>query len=172
MLLDLLTEVPFEERNIPSRTTLLKEGSIADSVFYIQDGILRESHNHDGKDITVQFFFEGHAVASIESFTRGTPSLFSIESVTAAVVRVYKKKDIMAYLERHGELQKELAEFALSRMIDYSHLFLSRIRDTPQERYENLVAEHPEIISRIPQHFIASYLGITPVSLSRIRSRR
>ena len=46
MLLDLLTEVPFEERNIPSRTTLLKEGSIADSVFYIQDGILRESHNH------------------------------------------------------------------------------------------------------------------------------
>ena len=78
----------------------------------------------------------------------------------------------MAYLERHGELQKELAEFALSRMIDYSHLFLSRIKDTPQERYENLVAEHPEIISRIPQHFIASYLGITPVSLSRIRSRR
>ena len=172
MLLDFLTAIPSEERHIPSRVTLLKEGATADCVFYIMQGILRESYNHDGKDITIQFFFEHHAVASIESFSRETPSQYSIESVTPAVVRVFHKKDILSYMEGHPELQKDLADFTLSRMIDYSHLFLSRIKDTPQERYENLLAEHPEIVSRVPQHYIASYLGITPVSLSRIRSRK
>lgn len=51
-------------------------------------------------------------------------------------------------------------------------LFLSRIKNTPQQRYEELLKEYPNIIQRVPQHYIASYLGITPVSLSRIRNRR
>lgn len=54
----------------------------------------------------------------------------------------------------------------------YQHLFLSRIKNTPQQRYEELLKEYPNIIQRVPQHYIASYLGITPVSLSRIRNRR
>lgn len=51
-------------------------------------------------------------------------------------------------------------------------LFLSRIKNTPQQRYEELLEEHPNIIQRILQHYIASYLGITPVSLSHVRNRR
>lgn len=53
----------------------------------------------------------------------------------------------------------------------YVNLFLSRIKDTPQQRYEKLLMEQPEIVAQIPQHYIASYLGITAVSLSRIRAR-
>ena len=66
----------------------------------------------------------------------------------------------------------EMAKIALDRMIHYSELFLSRIKETPQQRYEALVKEHPEIITQIPQHYIATYLGISPVSLSRIRGRK
>jgi hypothetical protein len=58
------------------------------------------------------------------------------------------------------------------RFRNYSNLFLSRIKDTPRERYEDLILNHPEIIKRVPQHYIASYLGITPTSLSRIRNRK
>jgi len=58
------------------------------------------------------------------------------------------------------------------RLLKYQKLFISRIKDTPEERYHQLFEESPEIIRRIPQHYIASYLGITSVSLSRIRSRR
>lgn len=172
MMLSFLSTIPSEEKSVPSRTVLLSDGSIADNLFYIKDGILRESYNHDGKDITLQFFFERQVVASIESFSRGIPSSYSIESVTPTVVLVYHKSDIVAYLHEHPELYKDFADFALSRMIDYSHLFLSRIKDTPMERYQNLLTDYPEIINRVPQHFIASYLGITPVSLSRIRSRK
>lgn len=59
----------------------------------------------------------------------------------------------------------------IDRFHSYQQLFLSRIRNTPQQRYEELLRTSPEIIRRVPQHYIASWLGITPVSLSRIRAR-
>jgi len=57
-------------------------------------------------------------------------------------------------------------------MADYAKLFLSRIKNNPQKRYEELLQENPEILQRVAQHYIASYLGITPISLSRIRNRK
>lgn len=60
----------------------------------------------------------------------------------------------------------------LQRMGNYAKLFLSRIKDNPRKRYDELLKNNPEIIQRIPQHYIASYLGITPISLSRIRNKK
>ena len=54
---------PFEERRIPARTVLLEAGKVSECLYYVEEGILRESYNHDGKDITLQFFFEGQVVA-------------------------------------------------------------------------------------------------------------
>jgi len=65
-----------------------------------------------------------------------------------------------------------LQAILFQRMGNYARLFLSRIKDNPQKRYEDLLKNHPEIIRRIPQHYIASYLGITSVSLSRIKNKR
>ena len=164
--------IPFEEKTVQRREVLLQAGAVADKVFYIRSGILRESFIEDGKDVTVQFFFEGQAVASIESFWKGTPSEVSIEAVEPSVLKVFKKADIQAYLEQHPESGIAIAQFAYSRMINYYHLFLSRIKDSPEKRYKLLLEEHPQMVSRIPQHYLASYLGITPVSLSRIRARK
>lgn len=164
--------IPYEEMTAQRREVLLPAGAVADKVFLIQNGILRESFVEDGKDVTVQFFFEGQAVASIESFWEGKPSEVSIEAVEPAVLKVFKKADIQAYLEQHPETAPMIAKFAYSRMINYYHLFLSRIKDSPEKRYQLLLEEHPEMVARIPQHYLASYLGITPVSLSRIRARK
>ena len=172
MLQKLQQLIPFEERTVGRREVLLPVGAIADSVFYIENGILRESFVEDGKDVTVQFFFEGQAVASIESFWEGRPSEVSIEAVESAVLKVFKKADIQAYLRRYPESVPMIAKFAYSRMVNYYHLFLSRIKDSPEKRYQLLLEEHPEMVARIPQHYLASYLGVTPVSLSRIRNRK
>ena len=75
-------------------------------------------------------------------------------------------------LSTYPELKDKFQSFIFQRFSNYARLFLSRIKDTPQERYEDLVKNQPNIIKRIPQHYIASYLGITPVSLSRIRNRK
>lgn len=161
-----------QERSFPAGTVLLEAGKIAQNVYYIKQGCVRLWFNRDGKDVTLQFFFEGQSVASIESFIRNVPSLFTIETIEPTIVSVYNRADVFQLQEDIPELKEAFHKLIVSRLVNYTHLFLSRIKDTPQQRYENLIKESPEIIRRIPQHYIASYLGITPVSLSRIRNRR
>jgi CRP-like cAMP-binding protein len=74
-------------------------------------------------------------------------------------------------LENHPELLKALMEISFERQLHYMNEFLSRIRDTPQQRYINLLNERPHVIQRVPQHYIASYLGISSVHLSRIKNK-
>ena len=76
----------FIEREITAKTILLEEGKIANNVYYIKKGCLRMWFNKDGKDITVQFFFEGQAVASIESFMNNQPSLYYLESIEPSTI--------------------------------------------------------------------------------------
>lgn len=157
---------------LPPRTTLLESGRISQNLYFVKKGCVRLWFNKDGKDITLQFFFDGQCVASIESFIQDTPSLFSIETIEPCIIWSYNKADILRLAEEIPGLKDSLQNLITRRLINYTHLFLSRIKDTPQQRYEHLLKEAPEIVRRVPQHYIASYLGITPVSLSRIRSRK
>lgn len=162
----------FLTEEIPAKTILLREGQISKKAFYVEKGCLRSWFNDNGKDITFQFFFEGEGVSSIESFRTNQPGLFNIESIEPCTVHSISKKDFELVMRHSPELREEIEEITFKRLIFYQQLFLSRIRDNPQKRYEELLKHRPEIIQRIPQHYIASYLGITPVSLSRIRNRR
>lgn len=161
----------YSKIEVPAKTLLLREGEVSRQAYQILRGCMRLWFNDNGRDITFQFFFEGQAVSSIESFRTGRPSLFNIETLETCTLRVIKKTDfdiMMAELPGF----KELIEVNIyQRLEHYISLFLSRIRDTPQQRYWDLVADHPEIVRRVPQHYIASYLGITAVSLSRIRNK-
>ena len=134
----------------------------------VSDGLVLSGSDHTGAIGSGQ----GQAVASIESFWKEIPSEVSIEAVEPSVLKVFKKSDIQVFLEQHPESGITIAKFAYGRMINYYKLFLSRIKDSPEKRYQLLLEEHPEMVARIPQHYLASYLGITPVSLSRIRARK
>jgi CRP-like cAMP-binding protein len=162
----------FREQTIASKTILLQEGEIAQNLSFIKKGCLRMWFNNDGKDITLQFFFEGQAVASIDSFMKSEPSQFSLETIEPSIVVSIQKEDFNTLFQLYPELKDGFQEIALSRMRNYAQLFLSRIKDTPRQRYLDLIKNHREIIQRIPQHYIASYLGITSISLSRIRNRK
>lgn len=162
----------FVEKEISSKTILLHEGEISNNIFLIQKGCLREWFNKDGKDITFQFFFEGQPVASIDSFLNQKPSLFTIESIEPTTLLSIEKADFEKLLITYPEFKNGFQDFIFQRFRIYGQLFLSRIKDTPQERYKDLIKSHPEIIKRVPQHYIASFLGITPISLSRIRNRK
>jgi CRP-like cAMP-binding protein len=162
----------FAEKEIASKTVLLHEGEISNNIYFIKKGCLREWFNKDGKDITFQFFFEGQAVASIDSFMNNKPSLFSIESIEPTIILSIGKDTFTELLKTYPEFNSRFHELIFLRFGNYGQLFLSRIKDTPQERYEDLIKNQPEIIKRVPQHYIASFLGITAISLSRIRNRK
>lgn len=162
----------FIEREIPSKTILLHEGEIATQFYFIKKGCLRIWFNKDGKDITFQFFFERQGVSSIDSLLNSQPSIFTIESIEPSVLITLSKDNYEQILRFYPEVKYGFQKILFQRFRNYASLFLSMIKDTPQERYEDLINNHPEIIKRIPQHYIASYLGITPISLSRIRNRK
>lgn len=162
----------FERLEIPAKTILLKEGDIAKKAFFIEKGCLRISFNNNGKDLTFQFFFESESVSSIESFRTNQPSLFTIESIEPCVLQTISKKNFQTILESSTAIRQQVEEYTFQRLIYYQKLFLSRIKDNPEKRYQELLKNNPQILLRVPQHYIASFLGITPVSLSRIRNRQ
>ena len=162
----------FHEISVPAKYTLLNEGEIASKLYAIKKGCLRMWFNKDGRDITFQFFFENTAVSSIESFMQRVPSLFSIESIEASELVYIKAEDFQTLMQHYPQIKDGMFELLLNRMGNYAKLFLSRIKDNPEQRYKELLEQHPEIVLRVPQHYIASYLGITPISLSRIRNRK
>ncbi|MGE0076432.1 MAG: Crp/Fnr family transcriptional regulator [Bacteroidales bacterium] len=162
----------FIEKKIPSKTIILYEGEVSTQLHFIKKGCLRLWFNKNGKDITLQFFFENQAVSSLDSLISHQPSLFAIESIEPSTIISIKKEDLEHLFQVYPEMKEDFQKILFQRFKNYTYLFLSRIRDTPQERYEDLVKNYPEIIKRVPQHYIASYLGITSVSLSRIRNRK
>src|SRR5690606_10936328 len=162
----------FKSMEVPARTILLQEGKISKIMYFIEKGFLRTWVNHDGKEITTQFFFEGDSVSSIDSFRTKQPSLYSIESIEPCILQTISQKDFQQVIENSPELKKDFEEHLFRRLFETQQLAFSYLKNNPQKRYEELIEQFPHIVQRVPQHYIASYLGITSVSLSRIRNRR
>jgi CRP-like cAMP-binding protein len=164
----------FNRMEVPAKTILLEEGKISRKMFIIEKGCIRVWFNNNGKDVTSQFFFEQESVGSIESFMKNIPSPTTIETIEPSVVWWIHKDDLNNIVEEIKEIPRLRDLFInkiFERTFDYMKYFISSIKDTPQQRYLHLMHERPEIIKRVPQHYIASYLGITTVHLSRIKSK-
>ena len=163
-----------QRKVFPARTILLQEGKTAQNYYFVEKGCLRLWFDNNGKDTTVQFFFENEGVASLESFQKNIPSIFTIETIEPTTVQVLAKSvfhQMIKELEENPEFLKAMLNISFERQRHYMNEFLSRIRDTPQQRYINLIKERPHIVKRIPQHYISSYLGISSVHLSRIKNK-
>jgi CRP-like cAMP-binding protein len=163
----------YHKISVPAKTILLKEGQVSKKAYLIEKGCIRTWFNNNGKEVSFQFFFEQEGVSSIESFRKRIPSLYTIETVEPCILYWIHKKDldiIFNDLGAEDPINNRFTNIMLERQFNYMRQFMSFIRDTPKQRYLNLLKEKPHIIQRVPQQYIASYLGITPVSLSRIRN--
>ena len=157
------------EVNVKARTVILREGEVPRRIFFVKQGCLRASVAARGKEVTFQFFFEGDAVASIEALRSGQPSPISLTAVEPSVLVTVNREGFGKIVHDFPAVKDIMLETALRRFDHYARLFLSYISSTPRQRYLALLKGDPRIIARVPQRYIASYLGITPVSLSRIR---
>jgi CRP-like cAMP-binding protein len=158
----------------PAKTILLQEGKIAQNYYFIEKGCLRMWFDNNEKDTTFQFFFENEGVSSLESFQKNIPSTFTIETIEPSVIQILPKvvfNAMLMELDQNPDFLKALMDISFERQRHYMYEFLSRIRDTPIQRYTNLIKDRPHIVQRVPQHYIASYLGVTSVHLSRIKNQ-
>lgn len=150
----------------------IAEGKKEQQIGFVLNGNMRHYYIHDGEEKTTYFYFENHLVSSYFSALTNQPSLLTIEALTDCQLLIFPYKLLLSLYdsshlwERFG---RKLAEYlALGLEERMAGLLIL----TPEERYLQLLQEHKKkIIERIPQHLIANYLGVTPVSLSRIRGR-
>ena len=150
---------------------ILQEGEICDKIFFINSGATRDYFNIDGEEKTVQFFFGDSWFTDYGSFLTNQPTIENLQALEPCEVVHFKKSDLYnlyvtnPVFERVGRV---MAENAFMRLMSLTTM---RTNQDPEERYLNLLKERPEVVERIPQHYIASYLGLQPQSLSRIRKR-
>jgi len=169
-LKDLISTVIIKK--ISAKTILLSEGEIATKLFIIAKGCLRTYFiKENGSEITSQFFIEGQMVMSFESAITGKSSRLYIDAIEDSTIGFIKIKTFENLIRENNAARDHFNKFLMTRLIYYMNQQASFILDSPEKRYIKFMHDNPELVSRIPQQYIASYLGITPVSLSRIRTR-
>jgi len=153
---------------------ILRAGNVADEVFFVHQGLLRyyfNDPNDDGQERTGQFFDEGIVVTDAESFLARLPATQNFEALEKCSIVVLPRTVLTTgydedhAIERFGRLMLQEALIGSQRRA--SRLLTLQ----PEDRYRRFVETRPEVARRVPQYLIASYLGLTPESLSRIRKR-
>lgn len=151
---------------------LLREGEVCKHVFFIVSGMTRYFYtNESGAEQTGQFFFETSWYTDYDSFLTGKPSDQSLQALEKSELLLlpksllYRLYDENPKFERFGRLMAEQAFLGVRQRNN------SLLLESPEVRYLNLIQQRPKVLDRVPLHYIASYLGIKPESLSRIRKR-
>lgn len=160
------------KRKYPAQTNILWQGATATELYLIQSGSIRAWFNKDGVSVTLQFFFEGDTVTALESFLHETSSDIYLETMEETVVEVIDRNVFLQLIKENQAVKDWFYEEAIRKLLSHTHRLLSLLQHKPFERYQQLLNGDERILKRVPQQYIASYLGITPVSLSRIRHRK
>ncbi|GAB4039639.1 Crp/Fnr family transcriptional regulator [Spirosoma jeollabukense] len=148
------------------------QGVVADQVAFVLEGVFRQFYAKDGEDWTTYFFFDQQLMAAYMSCVTGRPSPVTIEALTEATCLVFPYAVIKSLFGQYMGWQtfgRLLAEYL---MVALEERMAGLLLLSPEERYMALLeGDQRHILQRVPHHYIANYLGITPVSMSRIRNR-
>jgi CRP-like cAMP-binding protein len=166
-----LIENAFSFRQVPKKYKLAEEGKIAKELYFINKGLVRLYYTKDGEEITGYIFKENLFASSYDSFLRQVPSIQTLEALEDCDLLVIHKNELEKLYETLPKMQILARKVAEQRFINAQMMLSSFILDSPEERYRKFEEQHGDLLLRVPHHIIASYLGITPVSLSRIRKR-
>lgn len=166
-----LIESKFTFRQVPKKFVLVDEGEVAQELYFVIKGLIRLYYNKDGEEITGFIFRENLFASSYDSFLRQTPSIQTLETLEDCDLMVIAKKDMEALYDLVPKMNVLTRKVAEQRFINSQMILSSFILDSPEERYRKFELHNKDLLLRVPQHMIASFLGITPVSLSRIRKR-
>ena len=157
-------------QDITKGEIILDEGQISHDILLVGKGMVRQFYYKNGKDVTEHFSYEGCIVMCIESLLKQEPTRLMIEALEDGTVYQLNYNKLMLLAETSWEVNmfyRKILEFSLitSQVKADSWLF-----ETARERYNNLMQAQPEVIKRAPLSHIASYLLMTPETLSRVRS--
>jgi len=159
-------------KKLRKKQYLLQEGDVCKTIAFIEKGALREySVDDNGSEHIIQFGLEGWIISDLYSFLTGEPATYNIDAIEDAELVLISKA-------AHEELLQKVPKYETFTRLNITGAYLamqkrltSIISTTLEERYATFTTLYPNIVQRVPQHMIASYMGLTPETLSRIRRR-
>lgn len=169
-------EQSFVKANIPVRTLkknepLLKEGEVSSAFYFIIKGCVRLYYAMDIEEKTAFFYTENMFVSSYESFTRQTPAKHGLQCIEETQVAVITAEVAQKILQLHPKFEFLARIMMEEELIVYQNVISSFITLSPEQRYLKFMEDNPELLQRVPQYHLATYIGVTPETLSRIRKR-
>jgi len=165
----------FEEilqiKKLKKKELLLKEGQICTFIAFLNSGVLREYSYQNDKEITVDFVGGNQFTSDYQSFILRTPSKQYLEALTDVDLIILQKEDVDALYDQY-KIWERFGRLIIERVFcTVEAKRKSIIATTHEEQYRNFVDTYPDIIRQVPQYYIASYLGLTPEHLSRLRKK-
>jgi CRP-like cAMP-binding protein len=172
-----LSEGEFDQHLLPvckvrkfgKKEILTREGEVEDYFNFITKGLLRKYYKKGNQEINTQISMEGHLIVSQESFHSRQPSEYFIETIEPSTVVSISHDDLeKVYSSSHR--MEHLARLLITyAMVIKDRWQMQLVKMTPRERFLNFVTKNPELMQRVPQKFLASYLNIKPETFSRFK---
>ena len=158
--------------SVPKDYLLIREHSVSDYIYFIEKGIARIYYYKNNKEITEWIAMDRQFFLSITSFFQRTPSHLIIQMLESSEVYGIHYADLMELADKHHDVERLLRKMMTGSLI-MSQVRMESIQfETAQQRYDRLLKNSPHIIQRVPLSYIASFLGVTLETLSRIRSQK
>lgn len=165
------TIAAFESRSISKNTLLLQKGTTENTLRFLNQGTVREFYIGNQKATNINFFTKPQFITDFSSFINSSRTKKNQESLSTLEVLVLGKEKFNRLLEKYTCGQSFIESTFLKILKQQELLEYHRITKSPEELYENLLIHKAHWLQNVPQYHIASYLGITPETLSRIRKR-
>lgn len=161
----------FEKISLGKNDFLLTHGNTCRHLYFLEKGALRGFYNLDGKEITHWFGFENDFVTSFHSFITGTAAVENIQLLEGCTLWSISKETLTGLFDQYHDIERLVRIIYERYYIRLEERYVNAQFRSAADRYEDLVKQSPHILERVPLGCIASYLGISQETLSRIRSR-
>lgn len=150
---------------------LLREGQYCQYCFFVVEGLVREFRIVDGEDVTAEFYSDTESIFSSTSALNSKPSSFSLECLEDSRINRVSFEQEREMYARFPRFEKMCRLQTEQNLLAFQEKFATYMSSSPEERYLQMLKTRPDIMNRVPQYHLASYLGVKPESLSRIRKR-
>jgi len=160
----------FEEISLPKHHIILRSDKLEKNIFFIKKGIARTFSNIDDNEITIAFGEEGDTIISLKSYILNQKGYENIELLEDCELYKLNTENLQNLFNKDIDIANWGRKFAEHELIKAEQRLISHQLGTATERYIELLKNHPTLIQRVQLGLVASYLGITQVSLSRIRA--
>ncbi len=162
----------FSPKKLRRRQYILQQDDICKNLIFVEKGILRSySVDTRGNEHILQFAPEGWWISDIFSFLTGEAAVYNIEAIEDSELLLISNSSLDELYERVPKFERYFRLLSQANMVATHRRLTASLSDSADEKYIRLLSAYPNIVARVPQHMIASYLGITPETLSRVRKR-